>query len=237
MKWVVLKYNPAKENQMTPKAFKKSNKEKEIRACKRGTAAQAIGKIEKNTDTFILTFGQFSKIDTLMAILDQTGPAHVVISTWTAAHAHLDVAAGLIESSDILSFRMIIDRSFKTRKPKFFNQMRRLFGDDSIREINAHSKFMIIKNSRWNIVVRTSMNLTGNRRLENLEISESRDFVNFFIDVVDDIFSEVKINENRWEDLDLSNIKEKSLFNEVSANYIKRKNLKEPRCSHELKKY
>ena len=67
---------------MNPKAFKKGNAGKKIRACKKGTASQAIGIIEKNTDTFCLTYGQFSLIDALLAILDQTGPAHVTISTW-----------------------------------------------------------------------------------------------------------------------------------------------------------
>lgn len=220
---------------MKPKTFKKSNKEKKIRACKRGIASQAIGIIEKDTDTFVLTFGQFSKIDALMAILDQTGPAHVVISTWTAAHAHLDIAADLIASSDILSFRMIVDRSFRKRKPAFYMQMLQLFGNDSIREINAHSKFMIIKNDQWNIVVRTSMNLTGNRRLENIEISESKQFTDFMVKIVDDIFKEVLVGESRWEDLDLNNTVEQSLFSPVKADYIKRKNLKEARYTHELR--
>ena len=64
-----------------PKSFKKSNKDKMVRASKKDTAIQAIGTIEKDTDTFILTYGQFSLIDALMAVIDQTGPAHVVIST------------------------------------------------------------------------------------------------------------------------------------------------------------
>ena len=219
----------------TPKSFKKQNKDKKIRACKQGTAAEAIGKLEKNTDTFVLTFGQFSKIDALMAILDQTGPAHVTISTWTAAHAHLDRASELIASADILSFKMIVDRSFKTRKPQYFNQMIDLFGVECIREINAHSKFMIIENDKWHIVVRTSMNLTGNRRLENLEISESKEFTAFFNGVVDDIFKEVGLNENRWRDLELNSYEEPNLFNQVSATNIKRSSLNEPKFTHEIK--
>jgi len=90
---------------MIPKAFKKSNKGKRNRPCLKGTAAQAIGTLEKDTDTFILTYGQFSLIDALMAILDQTGPAHIIISTWTAAHADLTRSAELLETAEILSFK------------------------------------------------------------------------------------------------------------------------------------
>ena len=143
----------------TPKSFKKSNKEKEIRACKRGTAKQAIGIIEKNTDTFILTYGQFSLIDALMVMLDQTGPAHVAISTWTAAHAHLDKSQELMENSEILSLKMIVDRSFKTRQPGYFAHMIKLFGVDCVREMRTHAKFITVRNDKFKIVARTSMNL------------------------------------------------------------------------------
>jgi hypothetical protein len=81
---------------MEPKSYKKTNAKKKVRACKRGTASQAIGIIEKESDTFILTYGQFSLIDALVAILDQTGPAHVSVSTWTAAHADLSQSAELM---------------------------------------------------------------------------------------------------------------------------------------------
>ena len=218
-----------------PKAFKKSNKGKDIRACKQGSADEAIGIIEKNTDTFILTYGQFSLIDALVSILDQTGPAHVTISTWTAAHAHLDRSADLMESSNILSFRMIVDRSFKTRQPKYFHHMIELFGPDSIREIRTHAKFMTIRNDKFDIVVRTSMNLNENPRLENIEVSENKAFAEFFCQLADDIFKEVKPGESKSDLPELANIKEQSLFNQVSAKTIKRSNLNEPGFTHEIR--
>lgn len=219
----------------TPKAFKKQNKDKKIRACKQASAVEAIGKLEKDSDIFILTYGQFSLIDALLAIIDQTGPAHVTISTWTAAHAHLDRSADLMSSADILSFRMIVDRSFKTRQPKYFHHMTELFGADSIREIRTHAKFMTIRNDKWDIVVRTSMNLNENPRLENIEVSDNKDFADFFDQVADDIFKEVKPGESKSDLPWLDNIKEVSLFNLVSADTIKRSNLNEPKFTHEIK--
>ncbi len=219
---------------MKPKSFKKSNKDKEIRACKRGSANQAIGKIEKNTDTFILTYGQFSLIDALMAILDQTGPAHVAISTWTAAHAHLDKSQELMQSAEILSLRMVVDRSFKTRQPGYFNHMIELFGVDCVREMRTHAKFITVRNDKFDIVVRTSMNLNENPRLENIEISENKAFAEFFTNIVNDIFLEIDPSENKSDMLELLSLEEYPSFKMVRGEFIKLKNLKEARYTHEL---
>ena len=77
----------------------------------------------------------------------------------------------MVESLEVLSLKMIVDRSFKSRQPKYYKKMIELFGINCIREIRNHSKFMVIRNDNWDIVVRTSMNLNNNPRLENIEIS------------------------------------------------------------------
>jgi ubiquitin C-terminal hydrolase len=79
------------------------------------------------------------------------------------------------------------------------------------------------------------MNLNKNPRLENIEISENKDFTDFFNKIVDEIFNEIKPNEVKKSILDLKNTEEQSLFKEVSANFIKRSSLNEPRFSHEIK--
>lgn len=219
---------------MTPKTHTQPNATKQIRTAKQSTAAQAIGKIEKNTDTFILTYGQFSLIDALLAILDQTGPAHVTISTWTAAHAHLDTAANLMGTAEILSFRMVVDRSFKTRQPKYYHHMAKLFGSDCIRQIRTHAKFMTIRNDRYDIVVRTSMNLNENPRLENIEVSESREFAEFFETIANDIFREVAPDKQLSNLPKLDSIPETVMFPEIEAQYIKRSSLNEASYTHTI---
>lgn len=210
---------------------------REIRTAKYASATEAIGRIEHNTDTFVLTFGQFSLIDALMVILDQTGPADVSISTWTAADAHLEKAISLIESSQIKTFRMIVDRSFETRQPGYCFHMRRLFGDECIRHIRSHAKFMLIRNESWNIVVRTSMNLNENPRLENIEISEDLGFAEYFQEVVDDIFQTVSVGEKKSQMLGLNGINDvESPYKEVDATQIKRIDLNEPGYTHTIKK-
>jgi len=203
-----------------------------IRTAKIASAREAIGTISPSSDVFILTYGQFSLIDALVAILDQTGPADVVISTWTAADAHLERSAALLESAQVRSFRMIVDRSFETRQPEYCYHMRRLFGPACIRAIRTHAKFMLIRSDTHNVVVRTSMNLNENPRLENLEVSEDLSLAEFFQGITDGVFSEVPEGENLSQLPQLDGIQESFPFKEIKADIIKREDLNEPRTSH-----
>lgn len=218
------------------KSFTKNNLDKKVKLSKTLNAKHSIGIIGKNTDNFILTFGQFSLIDALAVILDQTGPAHVSISTWTAADAHLERSKELLSSLDVLSFRMIVDRSFESRQPGYYYHMIKLFGENSIRAIRTHAKFMIVRNDKYDIVVRTSMNLNENPRLENIEISENKLFANFLQEIVDSVFSEVEKSVNKSNLLDLKNIEEESVYKLVDANQIQRSALNEPETTHTIKK-
>ncbi len=219
-----------------PQVFKKSGTARSIRMAKSSTAREAIGEIEKGSDTYILTFGQFSLIDAMIVILDQTGPADVSISTWTAADAHLARSAELLESATIRSLRFIVDRSFESRQPEYCHHMRTLFGEDCIRAIRTHAKFMLIRSNQMDIVVRTSMNLNENPRLENIEISESAPFALFFQTIIDAIFDEVDEKVNRSVMLDLGNIPDTYPFREISARQIPRSSLNEARAEFTLKK-
>lgn len=220
---------------MKPKSHRKPAT-RVIRAAKVATAAEAIGELEKNSDTFILTYGQFSLIDALVAILDQTGPADVVISTWTAADAHLERSRYLLESASIRSLRWIVDRSFESRQPEYCYHMRQLFGSDCIRAIRTHAKFMLVRNERWNVAVRTSMNLNENPRLENLEVSEDRGLADFFQAIADDLFSEVAEGENRSELPELQSVPEAAKLQEVRADVIDRDQLKEVKTTHVVRR-
>lgn len=161
---------------------------RKIRTAKTGSAAQAIGQLQPGAETFVLTFGQFSIIDALVYLLQQTGPANVDIATWTAAEADLEKVLQMFEAAEIDKARFVVDKSFLNRQPAAAQRLVTLFGSGSIRAIRTHSKFLTIRNARWNLVVRTSMNLNENRRLENLEISDDTEFAQYFGAIVDDIF-------------------------------------------------
>ena len=165
-------------------------RKREIRVAKKGSARDAIGELRKGHEAFVLTYGQFSLIDALCAVLEQTGPADVVMSTWTAANAHLEKAAKLLANAEIRSMRFLVDRSFLTRQPAYCETMRRLFGDACIRTARTHAKFMVIQNDEWSLAVRTSMNLNENPRMENLEISDDPALCAFLLQVAEDVFED-----------------------------------------------
>lgn len=160
------------------------------RVSKIGLAGDAIGKLSAGMELYVLTFGQFSLIDALAYLVEQTGPADVDVAVWTAAHADITRAIDLLERSHVRRMRWVVDRSFASREPACIQRMRDSFGDAAIRVTATHCKFAAIRTERWNLAVRTSMNLNENTRLENLEISDDRAFCGFLTGVVDSIFEE-----------------------------------------------
>lgn len=173
-----------------PRSHRSPPRSRTLRTAKVGTAAEAIGTLTPGAELYILTFGQFSLIDALVALLEQTGPADVIVSTWTAAAADLTTSAALLERANLRSLRFLVDRSFIARQPAYCATMRRLFGDECIRTARSHCKFITVRNERWSLAVRTSMNLNFNPRMENLEVSDDPDLCAFLEAVVEEIYQE-----------------------------------------------
>jgi hypothetical protein len=172
------------------RTHRRENVGRVIRTAKEGSAREAIGELSPGCEVLVLTYGQFSLIDGIVALLKQAGPADVILSTWTAGDTDLTTAASLLESSAITSLRMIVDRSFLTRQPGYCAKMRQLFGDECIRTMRSHAKFAVIRNERWTLAVRTSMNLNTNPRLEQMEISDDPGLADFLTTVADDLWVE-----------------------------------------------
>lgn len=175
---------------MEAKTHKRTPRKRTIRMAKVGNARAACGPITPGCEIYCLTFGQFSLIDALIYILEEIGPADVDISTWTAAAAHLDKSAELMNTDLVRNLRFVVDRSFLTRQPAYCRKMVDLFGNDAIRTCRSHAKFMALRNERFNIAVRTSMNLNENPRLENIEISDDADLCGFLTSIVDSVYDE-----------------------------------------------
>ena len=152
------------------------------------TASAAVGPLALGCEIYGLSKGQFSLCDLLLHVLDHTGPADVVISTWTAANADLAHCRVLLDDGRITRMRWVVDFSFPARQPAYCAQLRERFGDDAIAVCANHAKFLLVRAPGWNVAVRTSMNLNRNRRLESYEISESRDMAEFLSEIVEATF-------------------------------------------------
>lgn len=184
------------------------------RAVSAQIASQAVGSIEPGCNIFGVNKGKFSLVDIITHVLEQTGPADVVLSTWTAANADMAFAYKLMTDGAIKSLRMIVDFSFPTRQAPYCAAMRERFGDDAIRVTKTHAKFVTIRNDKWNIVIRSSMNLNENRRLETFEISDSLPMAEFLEQLIAELFSTQAAGQG-FTDTPYSNcVKFESLFEE-----------------------
>lgn len=164
---------------------------RDLKSSVRGeTAIQAIGDIKHGMEFFGFTKGQFSMIDVIIHILNQTGPADVSIITWSAADADIRAAHSFLENGNIRKCRFLVDYSFKSRKPEILAKIVDLFGDDAVRISSVHAKSVLIQNEDWNFFIRTSMNLNFNPRFENFEISEGFEFADWMRTVFDEIWND-----------------------------------------------
>lgn len=144
------------------------------------TAAACLGVLEPSVAITGLTMGQLSLLDLVEAVLAQTGPASVTVSTWTSGIRDIERAAWLLESGAIQSFALLTDRSFPGRQPAYCQALVARFGVGAIRSTRTHAKFALIRNDRWDICIRSSMNLNANPRFEQFDLDDSAVLCDYF---------------------------------------------------------
>ncbi len=159
---------------------------------RRESAAEAIAGLDRTTEIFGFTKGQFSLLDLWLAALDIIGPSHLTISTWTAARKEIKTLGDLQSDGKLLGSRWLIDFTFARRDPAAAQAIRNTFGIDSCRVAKNHSKFAIFQNDKWKLVLRTSMNLNMNPRFEDFTIAHDPDLADFLNTIMDEIFSRQK---------------------------------------------
>ena len=157
-----------------------------------GSASQCLGTITPGMRVVGLTKGQFSLLDIIRALLAQTGPAHLAVSTWSTGIRDADNVAWLLSTNDLLSFRLLVDRSFELVNERNAKVVKAKFGDEFIRSSNVHCKFFLLYNDDWHFVCRSSMNLNRNPRFEQFDLDDDLDLFGFFDDFLAEIWREAK---------------------------------------------
>lgn len=163
---------------------------REIRHLASGESCKkALGKIYAGMEVFGLTNGQFSVISIIEHIIAQTGPVDVDIATWTVASAEILKIKNFLKYKKIKKVRFLIDAGFPTRQREYFELLIFTFGKEILRLARSHCKIVTIRNEKWNIAIRTSMNLNENTRIENFEISDCAMLCNYLSEIFDSFFS------------------------------------------------
>ena len=172
-----------------PSVFKRTNVKKSFsRAVTAENARAAIGPLYPGCEIYGFTKGQFSVIEIMEHVILEAGPSEVTICTWSAASGDIQAANRLLGNNSITSLKFVVDYSFQSRKPHFCKELIDTFGHDCIRVTSIHAKFVLIKSAKYNLVIRTSMNLNFNPRFENFEISDDAEMYAFMQEIVDEIW-------------------------------------------------
>lgn len=131
-----------------------------------------------------MTMGDFSLIDIIHSTLKQTGPATVVIATWSAGIKDAHQVTWMVDTNLITNLHLLTDHSYKTRQSKYAASIEDLFGKEKIRTSEMHAKFVLIGNDEYNVAIMSSMNLNANKTCELFEIVEDADVYGFLKDFV-----------------------------------------------------
>jgi hypothetical protein len=148
-------------------------------ARKARTAAEAIRGLDRRTELYGFTKGQFSILDLIEAAVAITGPAALALTTWTAATIEIERLVGMVADGRLTGGRWLIDYTMIRREPARVAQIRAGFGDDALRVSRIHAKWVLLENADWRAVVRTSMNCNQNPRFEHFQIAHDPELADF----------------------------------------------------------
>ena len=172
---------------------KRGDRKREVRDARRTeTAVAAIAGLDHETEIYGFTKGQFSLLNLIQAVFLVTGPAHLSLSTWTAASHEIESLAAMQARGDITGQRLLIDFSMARREPAMTAQMRDKLGRDNIRVAQTHSKFCVFQNADWKVVLRSSTNLNMNPRNEDFTIAHDPELAEFLNKILDEVWAKQK---------------------------------------------
>lgn len=175
------------------------------------TAAEALVGFDNTVEIYGFTKGAFSVIDIITELVKVTGPADLTISTWTAAKLDISRVLDFCESGAIRSARWLTDLTFQRRTPELAQRIRDVFGKDAMRVAKVHSKFALISNENWKIVLQTSMNLNFSPRFENFTVAHDPELYDF----IDKIVSEVWTRQSKSKAFDNPHAIEKHFYEDL----------------------
>lgn len=146
-----------------------------------------LGNIIPGRNKHFYSNGAFNLIQLCLYVLQQTGPAHVFISSYSIAEDSLAKLLRCRQRGMITSIRFLIDNRVRTISPKPFDYLATAF-EGCYRCCALHAKVALIYNDRYKISVVGSQNATHNPKLERGIIHTTEEVFNFDLNVLSDEF-------------------------------------------------
>lgn len=123
----------------------------------------AIGQLQNGKEHHFYSRGNFNLVRLICYLLKQTGPAHLMMTSYSFSRKSIEQLQNRIEKKEILSFKIILDNRVRVMSPKPFQMIAASF---DYRCISVHAKIALIWNDQWKITIVTSQNATDNPKLE-----------------------------------------------------------------------
>lgn len=167
----------------------------------RRSADDFLEEFKPGTEMLGLTNGQFSLADLIESLVDWCGGRvnTLDIATWTASGYDAARMLDLVESGRCGRMRWVVDDIFTKRQPQLSKAL--LKQGSEIRILKTHAKFAILRGAERSCVLRTSMNLNANPRLEFFEVSDNAELTAFFTLLVDKVYSNAANRRVRLADI------------------------------------
>lgn len=138
----------------------------------------AMGVLVPGRDKHFYSSGAFNLIQLIFYILKQTGPAHLLLTTYSISMDSIAAIHRKVETGELLSVRFLIDNRVRSISPKPFDYLVTTF-PDCYRCLALHAKVALLYNEDWKITVVGSQNATHNPKLERGIIHTGRDIFDF----------------------------------------------------------
>jgi len=145
------------------------------------SARDVAAQLPRGGRMLVVSRGQFSLLDMIHAILERTGPASVMFTSWSTGMNDAEQMAWLLREGHIRTLRFFSGNGFQDRHPEYVVKLRALFGDDCVVTAELHCKIAVIVNDGWAVCVRSSCNLNRNPRIEQFDVDDSRPMAEFLI--------------------------------------------------------
>lgn len=136
--------------------------------------------------------GKWSTHDLLVYLLSITGPAELLMSTFSIGETAITTLYHLFKEGQIKKLDLLIDYTAKKHRLELLNFAANMGAQ--IRIESNHSKVLLLQNESWNITVVGSGNMTPNPRYEAGVIFTYADTYQQYHQIISEIFK----NAHSW---------------------------------------
>ena len=184
-------FNDIKRNEPAPSETKKLPEAIEASGASLYFSAETslmtkhLGTIVPGQDKHFYSFGNFNMMRLIFWVLDQIGPADILMSTYSISPKTITGVLNRREKGTIRNIRFLVDNRVRSLSPKPFDM---LVANFDYRCISIHAKVACVWNDNCNITIVSSQNATDNPKMERGTIYTGLDIFNFDKQVLEDAF-------------------------------------------------